>query len=312
MKCQTLSLILAILASNYQNGEYVWNSRINEDCINGCIKNAKAVLKTEPSLLNLTGNFVVVGDIHGQLYSLLRIFDKFGYPPQTNYLFLGDYVDRGRNSLEVILLLFFLKSHYPQNIYLLRGNHEDEYVTTFYGFKAECLTKSTLSTYEKFLKAFDHLPYASVINTKYICLHGGIGPHVRNLIDISRIKKPAPIDSSEIALSIVWSDPSASAKDFKFNARGHGYVFGQGNLRKFLDENGLAAMVRAHEYFASGNATPLDACRSLFSAMRYMGEENNISVAVVGQEVEVVTFTHASDDEIRNFKPRIGGEDKEN
>ncbi|KAH0785186.1 Ser/Thr protein phosphatase [Histomonas meleagridis] len=312
MKCNIFDIILAILTLKYQGGAYVWDKKISEECINKFIKNTRTILSTEPSLLNLTGNFTVVGDIHGQLYSLLRIFDEFGYPPQTNYLFLGDYVDRGKNSLEVILLLLLLKSQYPHNIYLLRGNHEDEYVSTSYGFKAECLTKFTPNVYEKFIKTFKHLPYSAIINNKYLCVHGGIGPHVKKLIDIERIKKPSTIEMSEISLSIVWSDPSKNVKDFKCSYRGKGYLFGQENLRKFLSENNLTKLIRAHEYFKSGYTEPLEGCISLFSAMNYFGDQNNISVAIVNENVSIYTFEHASEKEIKEFKPKLPENKEEN
>jgi predicted phosphodiesterase len=165
------------------------------------------MFKDDCSLLELAGNFTVVGDIHGNIDDLLRVFERRGYPPETNYLFLGDYVDRGQNSVEVLIMLYSLKVLFPSNIYLIRGNHECESVTAVYGFKREVCRRFSVQVYQKFVKSFSHLPYAAVVNNKYFCVHGGISPDLASVDEIADIEKPQISAASSLANDMVWSDP---------------------------------------------------------------------------------------------------------
>jgi serine/threonine-protein phosphatase PP1 catalytic subunit len=99
---------------------------------------ARSIFMDQSSLIEISGPLKVCGDIHGQYYDLLRIFDYGGYPPESNYLFLGDYVDRGKQNIETICLLLAYKIKYPQNFFMLRGNHESENINRLYGFYDEC------------------------------------------------------------------------------------------------------------------------------------------------------------------------------
>ena len=102
-----------------------------------CIR-SREILISQPILLELEAPLKVCGDIHGQYFDLLRLFEYGGYPPDANYLFLGDYVDRGKQSLETICLLLAYKIKYPENFFLLRGNHECASINRIYGFYDEC------------------------------------------------------------------------------------------------------------------------------------------------------------------------------
>lgn len=99
---------------------------------------ARTVFLQQSILLELEAPLKVVGDIHGQFDDLLRIFDYGGFPPEQNYLFLGDYVDRGKQSVETMVLLLAYKVKYPENFFLLRGNHESAEINKLYGFYDEC------------------------------------------------------------------------------------------------------------------------------------------------------------------------------
>ncbi len=130
------------------------------------------LLAKEPLVLDLavTGSIIVAGDIHGQLADLIRIFHKNNLPPAETYLFLGDYVDRGEYGLEVLMLLLALKMLYPNNVFLLRGNHEEAEQNESYGFKDECRAKYSEDLWLRILKTFSWLPVAAIVNKKVLSL----------------------------------------------------------------------------------------------------------------------------------------------
>lgn len=102
-----------------------------------CVK-SREIFMSQPILLELEAPIKIAGDIHGQYSDLLRLFEFGGFPPESNYLFLGDYVDRGKQSLETICLLLSYKIKYPENFFILRGNHECASINRIYGFYDEC------------------------------------------------------------------------------------------------------------------------------------------------------------------------------
>jgi protein phosphatase len=117
-------IVLRVLASRARGERHIGKESLSGLSVRGLIDDTTAVLRSEPALLSPTGCFVVVGDLHGSIHDLLQILSAFEYPPAQSYLFLGDYVDRGANSVEVLLVLYALKVLFPHHIYLLRGNHE--------------------------------------------------------------------------------------------------------------------------------------------------------------------------------------------
>jgi serine/threonine-protein phosphatase PP1 catalytic subunit len=143
-------------------------------------------------LLELMAPITIIGDIHGQYEDLLRHFDKCGFPPKTNYLFLGDYVDRGKRSLESICLLLEYKIKYPNNIFLLRGNHECASINRIYGFYDECKRRYNIKLWKTFTDCFNCLPIAALIEDIILCMHGGLSP---DLHDLQRLRNiPRPLD----------------------------------------------------------------------------------------------------------------------
>ena len=132
----------------------------------------------------------IVSDIHGQYKDLLRFLDLARHPPYSNYLFLGDYVDRGKQSIESICLLFAYKIKYPESVFLLRGNHECETITKIYGFYKDCTDRYNVALWKKFVSAFNMLPVAALIEDRILCMHGGLSKDMESLDEIKDIQRP--------------------------------------------------------------------------------------------------------------------------
>lgn len=215
-------------------------------------------LKKEKSLIELKFPVTVVGDIHGQFYDLLKLLEMVGDVAPNKFLFLGDYVDRGFFSVEVILLLYSLKINFPNNVFLLRGNHECRQMTSHFNFRMECLHKYDLEFYETVCDSFCFLPLGCVINKKFLAVHGGISPELGKLEDINKLNRYIEPPSSGLICDILWSDPvddSTGEINEKFQVndnRGCSYYFGNKALSEFLKRNKLLTIIRAHEVQLEG------------------------------------------------------------
>lgn len=153
----------------------------------------------------------IIGDVHGQFHDVRYMLEIGGKPPQSKYLFLGDYVDRGYFSLETIILLVLLKICYPSHIYLLRGNHECRAVTQTYGFYDECMSKfNHAGIWRTFMELFDHLPVAALVDERIWCVHGGISPSLPTIDDVRILQRVMEIPSDGSFADLMWSDPSTT------------------------------------------------------------------------------------------------------
>lgn len=168
----------------------------------------------------------ICGDLHGQFEDLLALFELNGWPPESRYLFLGDYVDRGPFSVEVISLLFALTVLYPTKVYLLRGNHESRPVNMQYGFFMECKKRYSVKLYETFQTAFYCMPLFAVVSRRIICMHGGISEDLHHLNQIDRIERPCDIPEVGVIADLTWADPDANVKYYGESPRGAGRSFG--------------------------------------------------------------------------------------
>ncbi|KAJ7921159.1 serine/threonine-protein phosphatase [Mycena leptocephala] len=255
-----------------------------------CMK-AREILISQPILLELEAPIKVCGDIHGQYYDLLRLFEYGGFPPDANYLFLGDYVDRGKQSLETICLLLAYKIKYPENFFLLRGNHESSSVNRIYGFYDECKRRYNIKLWKTFADCFNCLPIAAIIGERILTMHGGLSPDLQSMDQIRRIMRPTEIPDGGILSDILWSDPDSYVSGWATNDRGAGFTFGADVVTKFTQKHDLDLICRGHqvvedgfEFFAKRRLV------TLFSAPNYCGEFDNAAAMMSVDEDLVCSF----------------------
>ncbi|KAJ5641708.1 hypothetical protein N7490_005708 [Penicillium lividum] len=250
-----------------------------------CLKNAeitaicsavRELFLSQPALLELSAPVKVVGDVHGQYTDLIRLFEMCGFPPASNYLFLGDYVDRGKQSLETILLLFCYKLKYPENFFLLRGNHECANVTRVYGFYDECKRRCNIKVWKGFIDTFNCLPIAAIVAGKIFCVHGGLSPSLSHMDDIRGIARPTDVPDYGLLNDLLWSDPADMEEDWEPNERGVSYCFGKKVIMNFLQRHDFDLVCRAHMVVEDGYEFYQDRILvTVFSAPNYCGEFDN-------------------------------------
>ncbi|KAF2666639.1 serine/threonine-protein phosphatase PP-Z [Microthyrium microscopicum] len=250
-----------------------------------CLKNAeiqavchavREIFLSQPALLELSPPVKVVGDVHGQYTDLIRMFEMCGFPPNANYLFLGDYVDRGKQSLETILLLLCYKLKYPENFFLLRGNHECANVTRVYGFYDECKRRCNIKIWKTFIDTFNTLPIAAIVAGKIFCVHGGLSPSLSHMDDIRQIVRPTDVPDYGLLNDLLWSDPADMENDWEANERGVSYCFGKKVIMEFLQRHDFDLVCRAHMVVEDGYEFFDDRILvTVFSAPNYCGEFDN-------------------------------------
>ena len=261
---------------------------IKEDECNYIVDKAYEIFQKEESLLKLTAPLYVCGDIHGQYYDLLRVFDILNYPPQSTFLFLGDYVDRGKQSLECLLLLLCLKIQYPDKIYLLRGNHESEALNKIYGFFDECKRRLSIKCFKKITNLFNMLPISALINENILCMHGGLSKDLQNIDQINKILRPTEVPDEGLLCDLLWSDPNEELnEDFGSNERNVSITFSKNYVLNFVEKNNLDLICRAHQVVEEGFEFFADMkLVTIFTAPNYMGEfDNNGGILEIGEDL---------------------------
>jgi len=252
---------------------------------------ARDVFINQPILLELEAPIKIVGDVHGQYYDLLRLFEYGGFPPEANYLFLGDYVDRGKQSLETVCLLLAYKVKFPENFFLLRGNHECASINRIYGFYDECKRRYSIKIWRTFTDCFNTLPVSAIVDEKILCMHGGLSPELKSFDQIRRIVRPTDVPDSGLLCDLLWSDPDRDTSGWGENDRGVSYTFGSDVVTKFLNKHDLDLICRAHqvvedgyEFFARRQLV------TLFSAPNYCGEFDNAGAMMSVDDTLMCSF----------------------
>ncbi|KAI8867936.1 Metallo-dependent phosphatase [Ramicandelaber brevisporus] len=268
------------------------------------------VLRKEPTLLEIPMPVTICGDIHGQYFDLMKLFDIGGDPSSTRYLFMGDYVDRGYFSIECMLYLWALKAKYPSSIWLLRGNHECRHLTQYFTFQRECEHKYSLEVYDACIEAFCALPLGCVVNEQFLCIHGGLSPQLHTLDDIRKIDRFREPPTFGLMCDLLWADPiedfdnesSSNNKDgngpmFVHNsARGCSYYYTFKAVKTFLENNRLLSIIRAHEAQDAGfrmyrkiKGTEFPSVITIFSAPNYLDVYKN-KAAILKYEDNVLNI----------------------
>ncbi|KAJ1444298.1 Metallo-dependent phosphatase-like protein [Pelagophyceae sp. CCMP2097] len=239
---------------------------------------AKEILVDESNVQRVDAPVTICGDIHGQFYDLLELFRVGGECPSRNYLFLGDFVDRGHYSVETFLLLLALKVRYPDRITLIRGNHESRQITQVYGFYDECVRKyGSVNVWKYCTEIFDFLSLSAIIDGRVFCVHGGLSPSVNTLDQIRTIDRKQEVPHDGAMCDLMWSDPE-EISGWGLSPRGAGYLFGGDVVQKFNETNALTLIARAHQLVMEGHK-PLfnNALVTVWSAPNYCYRCGNVA-----------------------------------
>ena len=274
---------------------YEYNA-LNANEVKLLTEKAKEILMEESTVQPVRCPVTVCGDVHGQLHDLIELFKIGGKAPDTNYLFMGDYVDRGYYSIETVSVLVCLKVRYPNRIHILRGNHESRQITQVYGFYDECVRKyGSGDVWKMFTDLFDFLPLTAVIEDNIFCLHGGLSPSIDTLDHIRQLDRVQEVPHEGPMCDLLWSDPDdrrgwGMSPRYCIHAhlpylglfninliwklyRGAGYTFGADISEMFNHKNGLSLISRAHQLVMDVSVIP----NSLFTRFDQYFEIHSVS-----------------------------------
>ncbi|KAJ1338704.1 serine/threonine-protein phosphatase PP1-1 [Microdochium nivale] len=203
--------------------------------------------------------------------------------PVTNadpkFIFLGDFVDRGYFSLETFTLLMCLKARYPEQIILVRGNHESRQITQVYGFYEECQQKyGNASVWKACCQVFDFLVLAAIVDGEILCVHGGLSPEIRTIDQIRVVARAQEIPHEGAFCDLVWSDPE-DVETWAISPRGAGWLFGDKVATEFNHVNGLKLIARAHQLVNEGYKYhfPQNSVVTVWSAPNYCYRCGNVA-----------------------------------
>ena len=283
-----------------------------EDDLRRVCEIVKEILVEESNVQPISSPVTVCGDIHGQFDDLLELFRTGGEIPDTKYVFLGDFVDRGHNSVETFELLLCLKARYPAHLTLLRGNHESRQITQVYGFYEECVRKyGNANPWKYCTEVFDYLNLSAVIDGRILCVHGGLSPDIRTLDQIRILDRAQEIPNEGSFCDLVWSDPE-DIETWAVSPRGAGFLFGHRVTSEFNHINGLELICRAHQLVQEGYKYmfPEKNLVTVWSAPNYCYRCGNIAAILAFKdnlEREFRVFREVPESELKAPRPEAQG-----
>ncbi|XP_078666672.1 serine/threonine-protein phosphatase 4 catalytic subunit-like [Branchiostoma floridae x Branchiostoma belcheri] len=284
---------------------------ISEGEVKALCEKAREILIEESNVHMVDSPVTVCGDIHGQFYDLKELFNVGGDVPETNYLFMGNFVDRGYYGVETFLLLLALKVRYPDRITLIRGNHESRQITQVYEFYDECLRKyGSITVWKYCTEVFDYLSLSAIIDGKIFCVHGGLSPSINTLDQIRAIDRKHDVPPDGPMCDLLWSDPE-DMQGWGVSPRGAGYLFGSDVVAQFNAANDIDMICRAHQLVMEGYKWHFhETVLTVWSAPNYCYRCGNVA-AILGLDEHLqkdFTIFEAAPQEVRgipdSYKPK--------
>ena len=270
---------------------------LDKNFISNLINEALGQLKSSTPLIKLRSPVKIFGSINGQYNDLMRYFSLFGRPSElkgdiecVDYLFLGNFTNRGAFSLETVCLLLALKVKYNGHFHLLRGNQEDLEISKLYGLAEECKEKlkedinQPNSIFNQLCNLFEYLPLAAVVNNQIFCCHNGISKNGLFLNDIQRLKFPIKVKTCPIAKDLLWNTPNIN-DNISFNKllpiEYKPEQFNANALDSFLKTNKLKMIIRSHDVCQKGISNCFgDRVLTIFSSTNYCGVYQNAGALI--------------------------------
>jgi diadenosine tetraphosphatase ApaH/serine/threonine PP2A family protein phosphatase len=307
---RVLSLFAPFWSStaNLSRPELLLFPTIALDTVDSLIADSVCVLRGFRAVIGVASPVVVVGDLHGSLPDLLRLLQGFGAPPETRYLFLGDYVDRGAHSVAVLCLVLSLMCRFPSHVFLLRGNHEFPHINRVYGFWDEVMLRYKSDVlWSRFQEVFSWMPLAAIIDRSVFCVHGGLSPLLDTPQALAALEMPILNYLERPLISdVVWSDPIDVMYGFQLNNRGSGRLFGPDKVEDFLRRNNMKLLVRAHQCNQPGFRTFANMMGvTIFSSSNYCNLSDNKCGAMVMKSEKEISFFSIDPESDLSFTPRM-------
>jgi serine/threonine-protein phosphatase 4 catalytic subunit len=264
---------------------------LKESDVKALCRKARDILSLEENVVTVNAPVTICGDIHGQFHDLVELFKIGGECPYSSYVFMGDFVDRGYDSVETFLLLLTLKVRYPDRVTLLRGNHKSRQISQVYGFYDECVRKyGSANVWQYCTEVFDVIALAAVVSSQVFCVHGGLSPSANAVDDILKLNRKQEVPYEGPMCDMLWSDPD-DILDWGLGSRGPGFQFGSNVVRQFNEHSIFSLIARAHQLVMEGYRTMFDdSLVTVWSAPNYCYRCGNVAAILELDEYCEATY----------------------